>query len=169
MIYSRFFFFLFFLFFFTDTATTEIYTLSLHDALPVSDGEASSAPSRVVVSAANNAPSVSASALSTPDLQPLSLHATASDADSDPVALQWAMKDAGGKGYSLVQGTDGTPVFTPSSKGTYVLTVTPNDGTESGAPVDVTVTSANVAPVAVATASATNVTAGDTFTVSGAQ
>src|SRR5205823_15044965 len=31
-----FFFFSFFLFFFTDTATTEIYTLSLHDALPIS-------------------------------------------------------------------------------------------------------------------------------------
>src|SRR6266850_8224977 len=30
-------FFLFFLFFFNDTATTEIYTLSLHDALPISD------------------------------------------------------------------------------------------------------------------------------------
>src|SRR5438477_7842878 len=28
--------FLFFFFFFNDTATTEIYTLSLHDALPVS-------------------------------------------------------------------------------------------------------------------------------------
>src|SRR5689334_25039410 len=27
-----------FLFFFTDTATTEIYTLSLHDALPISRG-----------------------------------------------------------------------------------------------------------------------------------
>src|SRR5438105_12306308 len=27
---------LFFFFFFTDTATTEIYTLSLHDALPIS-------------------------------------------------------------------------------------------------------------------------------------
>src|SRR5689334_24969199 len=26
------------LFFFTDTATTEIYTLSLHDALPISSG-----------------------------------------------------------------------------------------------------------------------------------
>src|SRR5690242_21785953 len=26
-------------FFFDDTATTEIYTLSLHDALPISDGE----------------------------------------------------------------------------------------------------------------------------------
>src|SRR5215475_5538437 len=30
-----FFFFLFFFFFFNDTATTEIYTLSLHDALPI--------------------------------------------------------------------------------------------------------------------------------------
>ena len=30
-----FFFFLLFLFFFNDTATTEIYTLSLHDALPI--------------------------------------------------------------------------------------------------------------------------------------
>src|SRR5256885_148203 len=29
-------FFLFFFFFFNDTATTEIYTLSLHDALPIS-------------------------------------------------------------------------------------------------------------------------------------
>src|SRR6266487_2134337 len=33
-----FFFFLFFFFFFNDTATTEIYTLSLHDALPISRG-----------------------------------------------------------------------------------------------------------------------------------
>ena len=31
-----FFFFLFSFFFFNDTATTEIYTLSLHDALPIS-------------------------------------------------------------------------------------------------------------------------------------
>src|SRR2546422_6992535 len=30
---------LFFFFFFNDTATTEIYTLSLHDALPISLGE----------------------------------------------------------------------------------------------------------------------------------
>src|SRR6266849_10812066 len=28
----------FFFFFFNDTATTEIYTLSLHDALPISNG-----------------------------------------------------------------------------------------------------------------------------------
>ena len=30
------FFYVFFFFFFNDTATTEIYTLSLHDALPIS-------------------------------------------------------------------------------------------------------------------------------------
>src|SRR5256885_14810632 len=29
----------FFFFFFNDTATTEIYTLSLHDALPIYDGD----------------------------------------------------------------------------------------------------------------------------------
>ena len=28
-----------FFFFFNDTATTEIYTLSLHDALPIYDGD----------------------------------------------------------------------------------------------------------------------------------
>src|SRR6266481_9407999 len=33
-------FFFFFFFFFNDTATTEIYTLSLHDALPISNAAA---------------------------------------------------------------------------------------------------------------------------------
>src|SRR5215813_15063943 len=33
------FFFFFFFFFFNDTATTEIYTLSLHDALPISGSD----------------------------------------------------------------------------------------------------------------------------------
>src|SRR5215216_8081637 len=33
-----FFLLFFFFFFFNDTATTEIYTLSLHDALPISSG-----------------------------------------------------------------------------------------------------------------------------------
>src|SRR2546429_4265659 len=32
-------FYCFFFFFFNDTATTEIYTLSLHDALPISAGQ----------------------------------------------------------------------------------------------------------------------------------
>src|SRR5438132_8980726 len=37
IIYLYLFFLLFLFFFFNDTATTEIYTLSLHDALPISD------------------------------------------------------------------------------------------------------------------------------------
>src|SRR6266571_244163 len=37
-------FFFRFFFFFNDTATTEIYTLSLHDALPISDDCATSGP-----------------------------------------------------------------------------------------------------------------------------
>src|SRR3712207_7091529 len=36
-----------FFFFFNDTATTEIYTLSLHDALPISDGVARRVRERV--------------------------------------------------------------------------------------------------------------------------
>src|SRR5687768_18399745 len=38
--------FLFFFFFFNDTATTEIYTLSLHDALPISQAGQSPRPDR---------------------------------------------------------------------------------------------------------------------------
>src|SRR5476651_406411 len=38
--------FILFLFFFNDTATTEIYTLSLHDALPISDQNRIAAPHR---------------------------------------------------------------------------------------------------------------------------
>src|SRR5256885_13791855 len=41
--------FLFFFFFFNDTATTEIYTLSLHDALPISPWQAPRSSSRVRV------------------------------------------------------------------------------------------------------------------------
>src|SRR5438874_11320809 len=40
-LYLLFLFFLFFFFFFNDTATTEIYTLSLHDALPISENRSS--------------------------------------------------------------------------------------------------------------------------------
>src|SRR3712207_7029962 len=37
---------LLYIFFFNDTATTEIYTLSLHDALPISDNRAAPCPIR---------------------------------------------------------------------------------------------------------------------------
>src|SRR5258708_10344168 len=42
--------FCFFSFFFNDTATTEIYTLSLHDALPISMSGASDGPRELLIS-----------------------------------------------------------------------------------------------------------------------
>ena len=44
--------FSFFFFFFNDTATTEIYTLSLHDALPISSGGGSSGNNAVAAATA---------------------------------------------------------------------------------------------------------------------
>src|SRR6266540_7480970 len=46
------FIFFFFFFFFNDTATTEIYTLSLHDALPISSPSTTARPA-VMYSKAN--------------------------------------------------------------------------------------------------------------------
>src|SRR5688572_30862404 len=42
-----------FLFFFNDTATTEIYTLSLHDALPISTGPTPASTSTAVCTSAS--------------------------------------------------------------------------------------------------------------------
>src|SRR5260221_10015072 len=50
-------FFLFF--FFNDTATTEIYTLSLHDALPICTTTRPSAPSRAMTGPRNSRASAS--------------------------------------------------------------------------------------------------------------
>src|SRR2546422_2648505 len=49
---------LFLFFFFNDTATTEIYTLSLHDALPISmmSGPGLGAPARVTVHSREETP-----------------------------------------------------------------------------------------------------------------
>src|SRR5438477_4665531 len=52
--------FFFFFFFFNDTATTEIYTLSLHDALPILPSRARVVRSTPYFSSALNVPSGSA-------------------------------------------------------------------------------------------------------------
>src|SRR2546425_4157831 len=51
---------LFFFFFFNDTATTEIYTLSLHDALPIASEPALQANSRSAALTHGTAPIASA-------------------------------------------------------------------------------------------------------------
>src|SRR5256885_13275010 len=62
----------FFFFFFNDTATTEIYTLSLHDALPISTLSAAAKPVRAADSAfpfQPNAPQAARSEEHTSELQ----------------------------------------------------------------------------------------------------
>src|SRR5216683_2177729 len=54
--FSFFIFFFFFFFFFNDTATTEIYTLSLHDALPTSTPIPTSVPAVPAALAASREP-----------------------------------------------------------------------------------------------------------------
>src|SRR2546422_9710157 len=72
---------LLFFFFFNDTATTEIYTLSLHDALPISLTVA--APLRKEIRAATvREPSASAPEFRRPDSGSLSLCSPSSPAPS---------------------------------------------------------------------------------------
>src|SRR5439155_24828102 len=52
------FFFFYFFFFFNDTATTEIYTLSLHDALPISPDCRTFCPSFAITTNAGTAPGI---------------------------------------------------------------------------------------------------------------
>src|SRR2546430_13546790 len=53
-------------FFFNDTATTEIYTLSLHDALPISSSAKKATPC-AVTSFTNRAPAPRSPAISSPN------------------------------------------------------------------------------------------------------
>src|SRR5438874_13275010 len=60
---------LLFLFFFNDTATTDIYTLSLHDALPISLCRPAGTPRREISAAQRPPPEISRSEEHTSELQ----------------------------------------------------------------------------------------------------
>src|SRR3712207_9150550 len=57
-----------FIFFFNDTATTEIYTLSLHDALPISPSRAACHPRSLVPMSPNALTNSEDSSVLTPSL-----------------------------------------------------------------------------------------------------
>ncbi len=137
--------------------------------LVASDGEVESEPALVVVAAENNLPVVSAEALYTPNLMPLTLVAEVADPDTDSVSLAWRVVDSAGKDYALVPAGGGLTSFTPFGKGDYLLEVEPFDGEATGAPVQLTVHAENLAPVAVATASSETVSTGQSFELSAAE
>src|SRR6266511_5484722 len=82
-------------FFFNDTATTEIYTLSLHDALPISQN----APSRAKTEPRRNAPALWASRIwpMTAPVRPTPTEAPM------PVARRWVGNSSENDGYADTQ------------------------------------------------------------------
>src|SRR6266516_6276553 len=71
-------FYFFFFFFFNDPATTEIYTLSLHDALPISPQSGCEPPSVWFATPANGGRRIGSTLRSTPSLMSTSYLSSAS-------------------------------------------------------------------------------------------
>lgn len=124
-------------------------------SLLVSDGEATSESSRVTVTATerNAAPVADAG-----DDQEVIEGATvgldgsaSSDANNDELSFQWRfVSRPAGSGATLTRANGVTPEFVADQAGTFVLELVVNDGELDSAPatVTVTVTRANVKPVA---------------------
>src|SRR5436305_11964815 len=93
-------------FFFNDPATTEIYTLSLHDALPIS---ASAAARNRVPSRMADAPSASAAARPAPSAKPRSEEHT-SELQSRPHLVCRLLLEKKNK-YEIIHSVPSTPVF----------------------------------------------------------
>ena len=142
--------------------------------LIVNDGRLSSAAATVTVtaSAANIAPVANAGvAQSVVTGSSVSLNGTASsDANGDALTYSWSYTSRpAGSTASLSSATSATPTFTADKAGSYVLSLTVNDGSLSSTPSTVTVTAstANLAPVANA-GNSQNVYVGTTVSLNGA-
>jgi hypothetical protein len=141
--------------------------------LIVNDGYVASAPATVIIvaAAANVAPVANAG-----DDQNVSagtlvrLDGTLStDANFDALTYKWDwMSQPSGSSLTLSSSASPKPTFTPLVAGTYVLTLTVNDGKLSSSPDPITITTstANSAPVAVAGADQ-NMLLGDEVTLDG--
>src|SRR5260370_4460668 len=134
-------------FFFNDTATTEIYALSLHDALPIFT---------ITVNEVNVAPVVANPGNKTAnELAALAFTVTATDADLPANTIAWSLTlgAPAATGAAIGAGT-GAFSWTPTEAqgpGTYPVTIT---ATDNGSPalsgtaaITITVTEANSAAV----------------------
>jgi hypothetical protein len=142
--------------------------------LIVNDGSLSSTATTVTVTAstANIAPVANAgTAQNVVTGSVVSMNGTASnDANGDTLTYLWSFTSKpSGSTASLSSSTSATPTFTADKAGSYVLSLTVNDGSLSSAPSTVTVTAsnANLAPVANA-GSSQNVYVGTTVSLNGA-
>lgn len=146
--------------------------------LIVNDGYTDSKPSTVIVVAGpgNVAPAANAG-----EDQNVSLGGGAvrldgtlsSDANADTIFYKWDWMSFPGSTAPtlLTSNTSSKPSFTPALAGTYVLTLTVNDGKLYSAPDPITITvaaaSVNSAPVAVAGSDQNNIELGSDVTLNG--
>jgi hypothetical protein len=141
-------------------------------ALQVNDGKVDSAPNFVVIvaSAANAQPVANAGDDKNVVLSTIvSLDGTnSSDANLDTLTYQWDWMTSPGTAPALSSATSPKPTFTPTTAGTYVLSLTVSDGKlkSNPDPVSINVTAVNAVPVAVPGADRT-VTGNGTVTLSG--
>ncbi len=142
-------------------------------SLTVNDGTEDSDPAYVIVTAAsgNSTPMAAAGAdQNVTTGSEISLDGSASsDADADTLGYSWAIVSLpAGSSAALADTTVVNPTFTPDAEGSYVLSLTVNDGSEDSAEVYVTVTAAsgNSAPMAAAGADQ-NITTGSEVSLDG--
>lgn len=142
-------------------------------ALVVNDGKLDSQPAAVTViaSSANSAPTANAGVAQSVVVGSLvTLDGTASsDSNNDPLSFKWSWgAKPSGSSASLSSSTSAKPTFTADVAGTYVITLTVNDGRVDStvAAVTVTASAVNSAPVANA-GSNQNVTLGSLVKLDG--
>ena len=140
--------------------------------LIVNDGKVDSAPNSVIVaaSAANVQPVANAGDDKNVTVNTVvSLDGTnSSDANFDTLTYQWDWMASPSTAPALSSATSPKPTFTPSTAGTYVLTLTVSDGKlkSNPDPITINVSVVNSAPVAIAGTPQT-VTGTGTVTLSG--
>ncbi len=119
--------------------------------LIVNDGKVDSAPATVTTTTLNTPPVANAGpnqTVFTGNIVQLNASASA-DADGNPLTYQWSFASAPtGSTAILSNPTTISPTFTADVFGTYVVQLIVNDGFVNSAPVTVTISTQNSAPVA---------------------
>ena len=140
-------------------------------SLIVNDGTVDSTPDTVTVSTLNSAPVANAGTDQSVYVgNTVTLDGSGStDIDGNLLTYNWAFTTKPDGSTATLSGTTTVnPTFTVDKAGTYVVSLTVNDGTVNGNPDTVTVSTLNSAPVANAGAGAdTSVYVGNTVTLDG--
>lgn len=141
--------------------------------LTVNDGQSNSNPVTVTITAAQNNAAPIANAGNNQNVvtnNTITLDgSTSTDANSDALTYSWSLTSKpAGSSATLSSATSARPTFTADVAGTYVASLTVNDGQNNSntATVSVTATRANAAPVANA-GTPQNVVTGNTVTLDG--